>query len=197
MRRLRRQESERRHAAGRWMDEGSPEADRGGVPDSAAAQVVAANGSAYRALLGDAAGVDGGLPDVPEERWRSWLLGGTTGTDLPESRHSLPQGAHRAGRRWACVEPEAGPVVVRAERSSSVASRSVVLGPRASQPVQARRHRRALVMAAIGVVALGVGLSLAGWHAQAAAWQSPARVRSVSAGRAVGRASATAVEEEV
>lgn len=194
MRGVRRKVAERRHAAGRWMEDGS----LGGVdvPDSAAERVVEANGSAYRALLDDPAGVAGGLPEVPEERWRSWLLGGEA-AEPSSTANPLAAGAHRAGRRWERVEPGAGPVVVRAERSSSVASRAGAPRRMSSPPVPARRRWRALVLVVLGVVALGVGLSLAGWHAQPAAWRPPVRVRSAVAGLAASRPSAVAVDEEV
>lgn len=197
MRRPDRRELEWRHAAGRWMADGSSGTEIEPLAGSAPSRVVAANGSAYRALLERESSFEREPAEAPEERWRAWLLGGVGSAEAAGAAPSRSTGAHRAGRRWERVETDVGPLVVRAERSSVAAARSRTTSSPPASVAPTGRVRRGLVLVVLGVVALGVGLSFAGWHAQPAAWQSPARVRSVVATGTARRPSAAVFDEEV
>jgi hypothetical protein len=199
MSRIRRQSAAGRHAAGRWMEAGAiastPDEDA-----SVAGHVVSANGVAYRALLE----VDGQRPragdasqaEVPEERWRRWLVDGVRPDDRPQAPLALA-GAHRLGRRWERPEDTAGPLLVRAERSSLVASRLAGQLGRPASASTARHVRRSVLMAVVAAVVLGIGLSAAGWRAQSASLGVRGRVASVVSTRQGRLSSAVMVEGEV
>jgi len=197
--RIRRQSPAGRHVAGRWMEAGAlaspPDEDA-----SVAGHVVSANGVAYRALLE----VDGQRPragdasqaEVPEERWRRWLVDGVRPDDRPQAPLALA-GAHRLGRRWERPEDTAGPLLVRAERSSLVASRLAGQLGRPASASTARHVRRSVLMAVVAAVVLGIGLSAAGWRAQSASLGVRGRVASVVSTRQGRLSSAVMVEGEV